>query len=73
MFERRLRIDPVDTRLYRRLRVEGMRVGDGEVDFTIECGDGARVQVDRRPSGLTLELPSGSKPAALPMGRVPAR
>jgi len=73
MFERRLRIDPVDTRLYRRLRVEGMRVGDGEVDFTIECGDGARVQVDRRPSGLTLELPSGSKPSALPMGRVPAR
>jgi glycogen debranching enzyme len=61
MFENRLRIDPLDTSLYRRLRVEGMRVGDGEVDFTVECGEGVRVTVDRRPSGLRLELPAGSR------------
>ena len=61
MFENRLRIDPVDTTLYRRLRVEGMRVGDGEVDFTVECGEGVRVSVDRRPAGLQLELPAGSR------------
>jgi len=65
MFEGRLRIDPLDTGLYRRLRVEGMRVGDGEVDFTVECGEGARVQVDRKPAGLrTLELPAGSSTPA---------
>ncbi len=61
MFENRLRIDPVDTALYRRLRVEGMRVGDGEVDFTVECGEGVRVVVDRKPSGLHVELPAGSR------------
>jgi glycogen debranching enzyme len=59
MFEKRLRIDPLDTSLYRRLRVEGMRVGDGEVDFTVECGDGVRVTVDRKPTGLEVELPAG--------------
>jgi glycogen debranching enzyme len=61
MFENRLRIDPLDTTLYRRLRVEGMRVGDGEVDFTVECGEGVRVSVDRKPSGLRVELPAGSQ------------
>jgi glycogen debranching enzyme len=61
MFENRLRIDPVDTTVYRRLRVEGMRVGDGEVDFTVECGEGVRVSVDRSPAGLQLELPAGSR------------
>ena len=71
-FEGRLRIDPLDTPLYRRLRVEGMRVGDGEVDFTVECGDGARVQVDRKPAGLTLELPAQSRQPALRMRRVSA-
>jgi len=60
MFENRLRIDPLDTALYRRLRVEGMRVGDGEVDFTVECGEGVRVSVDRKPAGLQVELPAGS-------------
>jgi glycogen debranching enzyme len=60
MFENRLRIDPLDTKLYRRLRVEGMRVGDGVVDFTVECGEGVRVSVDRKPSGLRVELPAGS-------------
>ena len=58
MFERRIRIDPLDTTLYRRLRVEGMRVGDGVLDFTVECGEGVRVQVDRKPAGLELELPA---------------
>ena len=72
VFERRLRIDPLDTPLYGRLRVEGMRVGDGEVDFTIECGDGARVDVDRKPAGLTLELPAESKAPALRMRSIPA-
>jgi glycogen debranching enzyme len=61
MFENRLRIDPLDTTLYRRLRVEGMRVGDGEVDFTVECGEGVRVTVDRQPPGLQVELPAGSR------------
>jgi glycogen debranching enzyme len=59
MFENRLRIDPLDTKLYRRLRVEGMRVGDGVVDFTVECGEGVRVSVDRKPTGLRVELPAG--------------
>jgi glycogen debranching enzyme len=59
MFRGRLRIDPLDTTLYRRLRVEGMRVGDGELDFTIECGEGVRVKVDRTPPGVKqLELPN---------------
>ena len=57
-FEGRLRIDPLETDLYRRLRVEGMRVGDGELDFTVECGEGVRVKVDRKPSGLELVLPA---------------
>jgi hypothetical protein len=61
MFENRIRIDPLDTTLYRRLRVEGMRVGGGEVDFTVECGEGVRVSVDRKPSGLRVELPAGSQ------------
>jgi glycogen debranching enzyme len=57
--EGRLRIDPLETALYRRLRVEGMRVGEGELDFTVECGEGVRVTVDRVPSGVTrLELPA---------------
>ena len=73
MWEGRLRIDPVNTPLYRRLRVEGMRVGDGEVDFTVECGDGARVEVDRKPAGLTLELPAQSTPPTLRMRHVPSR
>jgi glycogen debranching enzyme len=55
----RLRIDPVETPLYSRLRVEGMRVGEGELDFTIECGEGVQVKVDRVPPGITLlELPA---------------
>jgi len=61
MFANRIRIDPLDTKLYSRLRVEGMRVGDGEVDFTVECGEGVRVSVDRKPAGLQVELPAGSQ------------
>lgn len=60
VFERRVRIDPLDMALYSRLRVEGMRVGDGELDFTVLCEDGVQVEVDRKPSGLVLELPAGS-------------
>jgi hypothetical protein len=59
MFEGCLRIDPLETQLYRRLRIENMRVGDGEVDFTVECGEGVRVKVDRKPPGVKrLELPA---------------
>jgi glycogen debranching enzyme len=59
LVEGRLRIDPVETALYSRLRVEGMRVGDGELDFTVDCGEGVRVTVDRAPAGLSrLELPA---------------
>ena len=59
VLDRRLRIAPVATPLYQRLRVEGMRVGEGSVDFTIESPDGSpRVKVDRCPAGLNLELPS---------------
>ena len=55
----RLRIDPVETSLYHRLRVEGMRLGEGELDFTVECGEGVRVKVDRVPPEVTrLELPA---------------
>ncbi len=72
VFARRLRIDPLDTELYSRLRVEGMRVADGELDFTVECGDGVRVQVDRMPAGLELELPAGSRPATSRMRGLPA-
>ncbi|HEX6348191.1 MAG TPA: amylo-alpha-1,6-glucosidase [Candidatus Dormibacteraeota bacterium] len=59
VFGRRLRIDPLETPLFDRLRVEGMRVGDGTLDFTVDRSRGrTRVRVDRRPSGLELELPA---------------
>jgi glycogen debranching enzyme len=61
VFEGRLRIDPLATPLYRRLRVEGMRVGDGSLDFTVEMRDGGppRVALDRKPRELKLaELPA---------------
>lgn len=56
--EGRLRIDPLETCLYRRLRVEGMRVGDGLLDFTVDRRrGGVQVKVDRKPASLELELP----------------
>jgi glycogen debranching enzyme len=58
-FGRRLRIDPLATPLYDRIRVEGMRVAGGELDFTVDRDGGTpRVRVDRSPKGLELELPS---------------
>jgi glycogen debranching enzyme len=58
-FEGKLRIDPLDTGLYKRLRVEGMRVGEDEIDFTVDRRGGRpTVKVDRRPAGLKLELPA---------------
>jgi glycogen debranching enzyme len=58
-FDRRLRLDPLETTLYSRLRVEGMKVADGELDFTVEQRRGGiRVKVDRQPPGLRLELPA---------------
>ncbi len=58
-FDRRLRIDPLPTSLYQRMRVEGMRVADGELSFTVDLRRGVRVKVDRKPASLrTIELPS---------------
>ena len=54
-----LRVDPLQTCLYGRLRIENLRVGDHEVDVTIEDAHSApRVKVDRRPRGLKVELPA---------------
>ncbi|HEX6489638.1 MAG TPA: glycogen debranching N-terminal domain-containing protein [Candidatus Dormibacteraeota bacterium] len=54
-----LRVDPLPTPLYSRLRIEGVRVGDDDVDITIESADSSpRVKVDRRPRGMRLELPA---------------
>jgi len=59
VFGRRLRIDPLATPLFDSLRVEGMRVGGGTLDFTVDRSrGGTRVKVDRKPSGLELELPA---------------
>jgi glycogen debranching enzyme len=58
VLDRRIRIDPLPTPLYRRLRVEGMRIGDGELDFTVETEPGIRVRVDRRPAGMQVEVPA---------------
>ena len=55
----RVRIDPVETPLYNRLHVSGLRVGDGELDFTVDRRRGGiRVQIERCPKGITAELPS---------------
>jgi hypothetical protein len=59
VFERKIRIDPVETPLYNQLRIEGMSAGDGELDFTIsKTRAGLRVKVDRSPRGLELDLPA---------------
>lgn len=59
MLTGRLRIAPVPTSLFERVRVEGMQVGDGELDFTVTYADGrAEVKVDRQPASVvTLEIP----------------
>jgi glycogen debranching enzyme len=55
----RIRIDPVETPLYSRLHVSGLRVGDGTVDFTVDQRrGGVRVVVDRCPAGIGAEHPS---------------
>jgi len=55
----RIRIDPVETPLYNRLHVSGLRVGDDTVDFTVDRRrGGVRVVVDRCPPGMTAEHPS---------------
>ncbi|HEX6548664.1 MAG TPA: amylo-alpha-1,6-glucosidase, partial [Candidatus Dormibacteraeota bacterium] len=59
VFDKRLRIDPLETPLYDRLRVEGMRIAGATLDFTVEACEGRpRVKVDRHPAGLELELPA---------------
>ena len=59
LFAKRLRIDPLETPLFDKLRVEGMRVGDGILDFTVDRSrGGTRVKVHRKPDGLELELPA---------------
>ncbi len=59
-FAGRIRIDPLPTPLFDRLRVEGLRVAGGQLDFTVDARDGGspRVQVDRAPAGFELELPA---------------
>ena len=55
----RVTIDPVETPLYRRLHVSGLRVGDDTLDFTVDRRrGGVRVAVDRCPAGITAEHPS---------------
>ncbi len=54
-----VRIDPVETPLYSRLHVSGLRVGDDTLDFTVDRRrGGVRVAVDRCPPGITAEHPS---------------
>jgi hypothetical protein len=56
---KRLRIDPLETPLFDRVRVEGMRVAGETLDFTVDRTRGrTRVKVDRKPAGLELELPA---------------
>lgn len=53
-----IRIDPIPTRLYGRLRIEGMWAGTGEIDLTIESeGSRQRVRVDRNNTDLVVESP----------------
>jgi glycogen debranching enzyme len=59
VFTGRVRIDPLETPLFDRVRVEGMRVGGESLDFTVDrTRGGSRVKVDRKPAGLELELPA---------------
>ena len=59
LFAKRIRIAPLETTLYRRLRVCGLRVGEHTLDFTVEHGDGhPRVRCERPPAGVNLELPA---------------
>ena len=55
----RLTIDPVDTPIYNRLHLSGLRVGDELLDFTVDRRrGGVRVIIDRAPAGITVEHPS---------------
>jgi len=55
----KLRIDPLDTPIYNRLHVSGLRVGEGTVDFTVDRRrGGVRVIVDRCPKRIDVEHPA---------------
>jgi glycogen debranching enzyme len=55
----RLVIDPVETPLYSRLHLSGLRVGEDTADFTVDQRrGGVRVVIDRCPPGITAEHPS---------------
>lgn len=56
----RLRIDPVPTPLFTRLRIENMQIGGGRLDCTIRYdGGNPRVEVDRMPESVRhLETPA---------------
>ncbi|MGH7920425.1 MAG: hypothetical protein ACREQM_10830, partial [Candidatus Dormibacteraceae bacterium] len=56
-----LRIDPVRTPLFGSVEVQGMRIADGELDFSILYGEGApQVAVHRKPAAIkTLQLGPG--------------
>jgi glycogen debranching enzyme len=59
VLDNRLRIDPLQTNLYRRLRVEGMQVGGGQLDFPVDMTRGISVRIDRQPSDLrVVEVPA---------------
>ena len=59
LFGRRMRIAPLETSLFRRLHVCGLRVGEQTIDFTVDQRHGApTVSCDRPPVGITMELPA---------------
>ena len=61
LFNGTARIDPLATPLYSTLRVEGMKIADGHLDFTVDATGGGppRVLVDHKPKAIKrLELPA---------------
>jgi len=59
LFAKRVRIAPLETPLYRRLHVCGLRIGEQSMDFTVDQRHGSpTVTCDRPPVGIALELPA---------------
>src|SRR5262249_24213370 len=60
MLGHRLKFGPLETDLFNVMRLEGMRIGNGTLDFTIRYSDGhPGVEVDQKPSEIRhLELPN---------------
>jgi glycogen debranching enzyme len=51
----RLRIDPIETPLWRRLEVSGLHFAGHRIDFSV---DGTRVKMGKVPDGIKVETPS---------------